>query len=175
MAKDNDILEMELSSQGVTDVTAEEAFEAWEHISKYDTDQAVVTRIRVLGPEEPVPCALIADIVQRRAPTISTPDLSQTPSSSSSNSGIQTPLTGPELKESLRSGVRQCLSTVLHLDASSIDDRAAISDLGIDSVMTVALRQQLQKQMGVKIPPTLTWNYPTVVHLADWLYEKLAE
>jgi 6-methylsalicylic acid synthase len=59
------------------------------------------------------------------------------------------------------------------MDAEDIDDRAAVADLGVDSVMTVALRQQLQKTMGVKVPPTLTWNHPTIQHLVKWFYAKL--
>lgn len=176
MAKDNDILGMELSSQGVTDITTKEAFQAWEYISKYDTDHAVVTRTRILDADEPIPCALVADIVERRTQSPGTPDLScGTSSCASSMSSPITPRSGPALKAHLCSEVRHCLSTVLHLDAEEIDDSIAISDLGVDSVMTVALRQQLQKAMKVNVPPTLTWNYPTVGHLAGWFYEQLSE
>jgi len=71
---------------------------------------------------------------------------------------------GPELRVHPNGEIRQCLSRVLHLGVEGIDDRAAIADLGVDSVMTVALRQT----MGVKVPPTLAWNYPTVAQLVWW-------
>jgi 6-methylsalicylic acid synthase len=147
LARDNDILEMELSSQGVTDVTTEEAFQAWMHLSDYDTDHAVVTRMRILDADEPLPCSLVAEVIQRRAPA--TPALSM--ASSVSCASPPTPSSGPEFKAYLSAEIRQCLSAVLHLDAEEIDDRAAITDLGVDSVMTVALRQQLQKAMSVKV------------------------
>ena len=63
----------------------------------------------------------------------------------------------------------------MHLGVEEIDDRAAIADLGVDSVMTVALRQQLQRAMEVTVPPTLTWNHPTVRHLVEWFYGKIEE
>jgi 6-methylsalicylic acid synthase len=50
-----------------------------------------------------------------------------------------------------------------------------LADLGVDSVMTVTLRKQLQQSLKVKVPPTLTWNYPTVGHLAAWFAEKLEQ
>ncbi len=41
--------------------------------------------------------------------------------------------------------------------------------------MTVALRQKLQAALKVKVPPTLTWNHPTVNHLVPWFAAKFAE
>ncbi|KAF2128650.1 ketoacyl-synt-domain-containing protein [Dothidotthia symphoricarpi CBS 119687] len=165
-----DYLILELENKGVTDITIEEGFQAWEHLSMYDTDHAVVTRTRILDANEPSPCPLIDDIVQRRAPVL-------TPSTSSSSllsiGSTSIPKSGPELKADLSLKIRECLCAVLHLDIEDIDDRAAIADLGVDSVMTVSLRQQLQKVMGIKVPPTLTWSHPTVIHLIDWFYAQI--
>ncbi len=169
LAADTELVDLELESKGVTDITVEEGFQAWEYLSQYNTDHAVVTRTRILDADELLPCGLISDVVQRRA-RVSAPS-----SSASSVAGPESiPKSGPELKAHLSLQIRQCLSTVLHLDIEEIDERGAIADLGVDSVMTVALRQQLQKVMGVVVPPTLTWNCPTVGHLVLWFYEKLS-
>ncbi|KAF9696274.1 hypothetical protein EKO04_005193 [Ascochyta lentis] len=165
LASDTALVDLELQSKGVTDITVEEGFQAWMHLSNIDTDHAVVTRTRVLNADEPLPCELIADVVQRRsAPT--------TTSITSSTKAEPKPRSGPELRVHLNAEIKGCLSRVLHLDVEEIDDRAAIADLGVDSVMTVALRQQLQKAMGITVPPTLTWNHPTVGHLVEWFYGK---
>lgn len=169
LAADTKLVDLELESKGVTDISVEEGFQAWEYLSQYDTDHAVVTRTRILDAAERVPYPLIMDVVQRRA----RPSASLASPAEPSTTSI--PKSGPELKANLSLKIRQALSAVLHLDVDEIDDRAAIADLGVDSVMTVALRQQLQKVMGVTVPPTLTWNCPTVVHLVGWFYEKLAE
>lgn len=167
LAADSEFLTIELSSKGITDITCEEGFQAWEHLSAYNTDHAVVTRARVLEADEPIPYPLVAEIAPRRArashPTmaIDAPELSSSKPSS-----------GPELKVWLGTKIKECIGAVLHLDVEEIDDRAAIADLGVDSVMTVALRQKLQQVMGVKVPPTLTWNHPTVGHLVEWFFVK---
>jgi 6-methylsalicylic acid synthase len=166
LASDTALVDLELQSKGVTDITVDEGFSAWEYLSGLETDHAVVTRTRILDAGEPLPCPLIEDVVQRRAaPTTAPP--------SPTASAPTTPKTGPELESHIRTKIRTCLSVVLHMDAEDIDDRAAVADLGVDSVMTVALRQQLQKTMGVKVPPTLTWNHPTIQHLVKWFYAKL--
>jgi 6-methylsalicylic acid synthase len=170
LASDTALVDLELHSKGVTDITVQEGFQAWSHLSNIDTDHAVVTRTRILEANEPLPCDLIADVVQRRAAPAAS-----TTSSSATAAVITKPKSGPELEAHLNSEIKGCLSRVLHLDVEEIDDRAAIADLGVDSVMTVALRQQLQKAMAITVPPTLTWNHPTVGHLVEWFYGKLDE
>ena len=166
LASDTALVDLELQSKGVTDISIDEGFSAWEYLSGLETDHAVVTRTCVLDAGEAVPCSLIEDVVQRRT----TPTTTALPPSTSVPI---TPKTGPELESHIRTKIRDCLAAVLHMDAEDIDDRAAVADLGVDSVMTVALRQQLQKTMGVKVPPTLTWNQPTIHHLVKWFYAKL--
>lgn len=170
LASDTALVDLELNSKGVTDITVQEGFQAWEYLEGLDTDHAVVTRTRVLDHDEAVPCELIQDVVQRRV----APAVSATKATTTSAAAMK-PKSGPELKAHLNGEIKGCLSRVLHLEVEEIDDRAAIADLGVDSVMTVALRQQLQKAMGVTVPPTLTWNHPTVSHLVEWFYGKMEE
>ncbi|KAF2680119.1 6-methylsalicylic acid synthase [Lentithecium fluviatile CBS 122367] len=170
VAGDPEFLNVELSSKGITDITRDEGFQAWEHISDYDTDHAVVTRARVLDANELIPFPLVAEIAPRRPPTSST-----STSPSDSTSVASKPKSGPELKEYITAQVKQCLSTVLHLDVEDIDTRAVVADLGVDSVMMGALRWEMQKVLGLKVPPTLVWKAGTVVVLVDWAYEKVAE
>ena len=167
LASETALVDLELHGKGVMDITVEEGFRAWMHLSNIDTDHAVVTRTRILNADEALPCGLIADVVQRSAP----PSLH--PATLTAMTVTTKPKSGPELRSHLNTEIKRCLSRVLHLGIGEIDDRAAIADLGVDSVMTVALRQQLQKAMGVTVPPTLTWSHPTVRHLAEWFYGKV--
>ncbi|KAF2022913.1 polyketide synthase [Setomelanomma holmii] len=170
LASDTALVDLELHSKGVTDITVEEGFQAWTHLSKIDTDHAVVTRTRILDADELLPCDLIAEVVQRRAQLVSSAS-----SSSSSTLVASKPKSGPGLTAYVNAEVKGCLSRVLHLDVEEIDDRTTMADLGIDSVMTVALRQQLQKAISITVPPTVTWSCPTVSHLTEWFYGKLEE
>ncbi len=46
-------------------------------------------------------------------------------------------------------------------------------DMGMDSLITVELRNRLQATLGVSVPTTLGFEYPTIEKLADYLLEQL--
>jgi len=46
-------------------------------------------------------------------------------------------------------------------------------DLGMDSLMSVELKSRLEAATGCALPTTLTFKYPTVVALTDFLGERL--
>jgi 6-methylsalicylic acid synthase len=167
VADDGEFLQMELSIKGVTDITRDEGFQAWEHLSKYDTDHAVVTRIRILDADEAIPYPLVAEAATRRRPTVAASS-----ATIAQSQGEKRPTSGPELKNHLTVQVKQCLSNVLRLDVEDIDTKAVVADLGVDSVMLSALRWEMQRVMGLKVPPTLVWKVGTVVGLVEWAYEK---
>jgi NAD(P)-dependent dehydrogenase (short-subunit alcohol dehydrogenase family)/acyl carrier protein len=74
----------------------------------------------------------------------------------------------------LASHVREMLAEILHLPSSSpIDDRDSFADLGIDSLMTVELRNMLQRSLDCTLPTTLFINYPTLEALLTYLLERI--
>ncbi|KAH8201684.1 hypothetical protein TruAng_004122 [Truncatella angustata] len=161
----SEFLNLELQSKGITDVTADEAFRAWEHLSKYDVDHSVVTRSLAFDEGEPVPCAMFEEIAIRRPRARD----SSAPVEETKDDGGNRPTKLPELKVWLDLKLRECLASILKIaDIEDIDPRVALSDIGVDSVMTIVLRQKLQSVLKVKVPQTLTWNYPTVVAMVDW-------
>ncbi|KAJ4354064.1 uncharacterized protein N0V89_005797 [Didymosphaeria variabile] len=171
LAVDSEFLTVELSSKGITDITRDEGFQAWEHLDKYNTDHAVVTRARILDADEPIPFPLVAEVAPRRPrPAIAI----SADAASAPDSKTVRPTSGPEFKAWLSMKIRECIGAVLHMDVEDIDVRAAIADLGVDSVMTVSLRQKLLSVLGVKVPPTLLWKEPTVGHLVEWFKGKMA-
>lgn len=169
---DSSTLDRELVSKGITDITIDEGFRAWEHVSKYDVDHGVVTRIRTYDQGEKVPLTLIEEVAPRRFTSVGNVTEEQPQSRKATASR---PTSGPELKEWLNLRIRECLAAVMKGDVDDIDPRAPVADLGVDSVMTVVLSQELQAAMGIKVPVTLTWNHPTVLHMVDWFYNKLTE
>lgn len=170
---DSSTLDTELVSKGITDITVEEAFRAWEHVSKYDIDHSVVVRVRAFDQGEKVPLALIEEVAPRRFTSVGNVAEEQQPEPKGATASR--PTSGPELKEWLNAAIRGCLAAVMMGEPDEIDPRAPVSDLGVDSVMTVVLSQKLQAAMGIKVPVTLTWNHPTVLHMVDWFYAKLTE
>ena len=169
MASSTEFISAELESRGITDITAEDAFRAWEHLDKFDVDHAVVLRSSVFDAGEQLPTEMLADIAVRRSTTDSTEQ-----KTSKALEKDDVPTQSPELDEYLLEKVRTCVANVLMLDGvDDVEPHAALSDLGLDSVMTVALRNQLQSSLHVKVPPTLTWSHPTSKHLVGWFKEKL--
>jgi acyl transferase domain-containing protein/acyl carrier protein len=70
--------------------------------------------------------------------------------------------------------VRECAVRVLALPPSRpVDPRQPLSELGLDSLMAVELRNVLGTSMGETLPATLLFDYPTVETLASYLYAKV--
>jgi acyl carrier protein len=54
-----------------------------------------------------------------------------------------------------------------------LDIYQGLFDMGMDSLMSVELKTRLEKSIGRSLPSTLTFNYPTIAELADYLLSKL--
>jgi NADPH:quinone reductase-like Zn-dependent oxidoreductase/acyl carrier protein len=46
--------------------------------------------------------------------------------------------------------------------------------MGFDSLMTIEVRNRLQSLLGLSLPPTLLFKYPSIQELVDYLEEQLA-
>jgi 6-methylsalicylic acid synthase len=168
MGSHNDFIATELATRGITDISLEEAFQAWEHTSRYDVDQVVVLRSVAFEPNEPVPNPLLAGIATRKAAVADASSL--TASSESPRPGPKGRTFGSkrECEKYFMQQISQIVSQLLQLETGEIDSKVPLRNLGLDSVMTVQLRSQLLKDIGIQVPATLAWNLPTVSHLADW-------
>lgn len=172
------VIDAELEGRGITDVTAEEAFRAWEFLGRHDVDHGVVLRSRAFEEGEALPSAILENIAVRKISEKGEASGASAEAAAGATGGsdaAKPPPGGPELKAWIDGKVREVIAGVLMLGgADEVDGRAAIADLGVDSVMTVALRRNLQRSLGVKVPPTLTWSHPTANHLVGWFNEKMA-
>ncbi|KAG8156339.1 hypothetical protein KVR01_013791 [Diaporthe batatas] len=185
MAAATDFISAELEGKGVTDITVDEAFRAWEHLGSHDIDHGVVLRALPLDEGDPLPAAVLEHIAPRRTTGAGGSGSGSGPDGvdaagegggAGHEQGESTPRPagGPELKEWLVQRIREVIAGVLMLSGpDEVDPRAATADLGVDSVITVTLRRKLQAALKVKVPPTLTWSHPTANHLATWFMEKL--
>ncbi|HTY29555.1 MAG TPA: SDR family NAD(P)-dependent oxidoreductase, partial [Mycobacterium sp.] len=54
-----------------------------------------------------------------------------------------------------------------------IDREEPLESLGIDSLMALELRNRLEDSLGVTLPVTLVWSYPTISALAGALCERM--
>ncbi len=82
----------------------------------------------------------------------------------------------PEVRTAtVKQKVEDALRRILGLPtAQVIAADKGLFDLGIDSLSSVDLKNRLQTALGIKIPATLVFDYPTVTAIVDFLAAKLA-
>jgi myxalamid-type polyketide synthase MxaE and MxaD len=75
--------------------------------------------------------------------------------------------------EILLARVRAESAAVLALDPQDVDIQQGLFDMGMDSLMSVELKTRLEHCVGRPLPTTLTFNYPSVGALAEFLGREL--
>ena len=150
MAASTDIINAELEIKGITDISKEEAFRAWEHLVKHDMDHGIVLRTRVLDQNEPLPAAILSEIATRQ-------NAKDGGDEGKSHGVVEVPRSGPALVKHLDLSIRTCVAQTLHMASpDDVDPRAALSDLGDGGPLEVALAEEPRSQDAADIPMVAT-------------------
>jgi acyl carrier protein len=73
----------------------------------------------------------------------------------------------------LTAHLRSQTVSILGFDSSrEIDLDRGLFDMGMDSLMAVELKGRLERSLSVPLPSTLTFNYPTIKALVDYLLSE---
>ncbi len=149
------------NERGTGDITAAEAFHAWEYAQRHPVRHVAVLRTVPLLPGMRRP-PLLAELTEQERPE---PAATATPWAG---------LRDTELREYLVGEVSAQVAAELKLAVEELDVRRPLVEMGLDSVMTQIIRGRLERQFRVSLPATLLWNQPTVQAIGDFLAELLA-
>jgi acyl carrier protein len=70
--------------------------------------------------------------------------------------------------------IRGLVAGILGFASSDqVDPKQGFFKMGMDSIMTVQLRNRLEASLGCTLPPTLAFEYPTVEFLSKYLAETV--
>jgi polyketide synthase 12 len=82
---------------------------------------------------------------------------------------------GPrERRRLLQSYLRDQVAGKLGLTPSRLDIQLPLNQLGVDSLIAVELRAQIERDLGIVVPVVQLLDGPSVSGLADWLGDRLS-
>ena len=79
-----------------------------------------------------------------------------------------------ERQRQLESYLREHAAGKLGLAASQLDVESPLHQLGVDSLVAVELRAQIERDLGVVVPVVRLLDGPSVTGLAGWLADQLS-
>lgn len=152
MGSTSEFVAAQLDALGMDTVGADDAMRALDLAMREDTANVVV--LPVLPAAAAVP--ILADVAPEEEPD----DIAE--------SAVE------EFDpERLAAHVLTAVASQLGLAESDVNVDLPLVELGVDSIMTVRLRRQLEKQTGLSLPPTLLWEHPTAAAVTARIIELL--
>jgi acyl transferase domain-containing protein len=86
---------------------------------------------------------------------------------------LRATVAGERRNEVMKTYLCSEVAKVLRSNPTRINHTQPFKTMGLDSLMTLELRNRLERTLGLKLSPTMLFNYPTVVALAPRLLEKM--
>jgi surfactin synthase thioesterase subunit/acyl carrier protein len=80
-----------------------------------------------------------------------------------------------EALDAIRSLVTAKVASITKASSSMITGSMTFKNLGVDSLMAIQLRNQLEAVFNTKLAVTNFWKHPSITDFANFLYKKLEE
>ena len=150
-AADAQIVSEELRRMGSRDITPSEAFTAWEYVDAYDVAQAVVV---------PLPSPGADGSTTEETYLVAAQNWSR--------------MSATDVRDELESGLRTIIAAELRLPEMELDNNRPFAELGLNSLMAMAIRRDAEQLVGIELSATMLFNHPTVASLAGYLTKIVA-
>jgi polyketide synthase PksN len=72
-----------------------------------------------------------------------------------------------KIRTEILNALKDEISRETGVPISEIDDDASFSSLGLDSISSVFILDELEKKLKIEMNPMFFWDFPTVGLLAD--------
>ncbi len=151
-ASDAQIVVQELQRLGSRALTPGEAFTAWEHVYRRDVAQSVVVPVSSSGG-------------QGRSPN-------DRPSRVTPRGWSQ--MSAAAVDSELRAMLRAIIARELRTAESDVEVDRPFVDLGLNSMMALSIRCEIEELLDLELSATMLWNHPTITMLAAHLAKKVA-
>ncbi len=164
-----------MSRIGLAPMSTEQALRLFDTAMLTDRPLVVATRLdpTALADHSAALPPLLSQLVTRRARRV----IDDSDTSAASASSLVSRLHGLSAEErhsELVNLVRGNAATVLgRVGASDVNAGSVFRDLGFDSLTAVELRNRLKTATGLTLSPTLIFDYPTPIVLAEHLDSRL--
>ncbi|MGD9619484.1 beta-ketoacyl synthase N-terminal-like domain-containing protein [Mycolicibacterium sp.] len=152
-ANEAQIVISELERVGSRPIVAAEAFAAWEFVSRFDVGQVVMAPMR--SAEDAA--AVASDAHRPSAPARDWSSLAR-----------------DELLTELQAGLRGILATELRLPEGEVHTDRPFAEMGLNSVMAMSIRREVERLVGLELSATMLFNHPTIASFATYLAAQLA-
>ncbi|MBM7846591.1 type I polyketide synthase [Herpetosiphon giganteus] len=86
--------------------------------------------------------------------------------------GTQLPTTRSQLHELVRATI---LSTLGISQPDQLTDDQRLFDMGIDSLMAIEIREAVRLRLGIALPATLIFDYPSINAIVNFIWELLGQ
>ncbi|MFC4844925.1 acyl carrier protein [Bradyrhizobium sp. GCM10023182] len=84
-------------------------------------------------------------------------------------------MAGFKNQAALRGWMIDRLCSALNIEPTDVDPDEPFSRYALDSVDAVTLVMELEEALGIELPPTLLWDYPTVNRCVAFLSVNLPQ
>ncbi|WP_395310970.1 beta-ketoacyl synthase N-terminal-like domain-containing protein [Mycobacterium sp. AMU20-3851] len=161
MGSESSFVAAQLSALGMGTVGADDAMRALDLAVRADQPHIVVLPVTADAASVP----MLADIAPRDDDDVDGSGLS----------GLAVPVgrDDVDIAEWVGDLVVATVAAELGLAEDGVDPRLPLAEIGVDSIMTVALRKQLERKTGLALPPTLLWEHPTAAAVTTRIVELL--
>ena len=78
-----------------------------------------------------------------------------------------------DLHAELENGLRAILATELRMPEAEVELDRPFAEMGLNSVMAMSIRREVEQLVGIELSATMLWNHPTIASFASYLAKKL--